>query len=132
MFFTNGISPRNTAPRSNGGYAKANHAKGGSHAAAKAASGAVARHDDRALRSAPQPQTVIVLTDDMVRDLFDAATIILDDGVVPVEGRRIGWKRTNRGPLGAIYANPLTGARFLFAPDLKRQGRMPVCIARLA
>ena len=84
------------------------------------------------IRSAPRQQTAVVLTDDMVRDMFARTTVFLEDGVVPVEGKLIGWKRTNRGPLGAIYANPETGARFLFAPDLRKQGTEPICIARLA
>ena len=75
---------------------------------------------------------IIVITDADVKDMFNRTTVILEDGVVPVTGRRIGWKRTNRGLLGAIYANPDTGARFLFAPDLRKKGAEPVCLAQLA
>ncbi|NYS26033.1 hypothetical protein HUK65_13685 [Rhodobacteraceae bacterium 2376] len=83
-------------------------------------------------RSAPRANAVVVFTDDMARDMFARTTVLLEDGVLPVKGKQIGWKRTNRGLLGAIYVNPNTGARFLFAPDLRKQCAEPTCIARLA
>lgn len=75
---------------------------------------------------------VVVITDDMVRDMFNRSTIVLEDGVVPVLGEFRGWKRTRRGLLGAVYENPNTKALFLFAPNLRKGGNEPICIARLA
>ena len=75
---------------------------------------------------------VVVITDDMVRDMFNRSTIVLEDGIVPVLGEFRGWKRTRRGLLGAVYENPNTKALFLFAPDLRKQGTEPICIARIA
>jgi hypothetical protein len=80
----------------------------------------------------PKPSQVVVLTDDMVKDMFANAIVHLNDGVVPVAGEIIGWQRTDAGCLGAIVVNKLTGARFLFGPDLSKGGRVPKLLARLA
>ena len=81
--------------------------------------------------SVPQHRPVQVLTDDMVKAMFARSTVHLNDGVVPVEAEIIGWQRTTAGCLGAIVLNRLTGARFLFGPDLGRGSAVPKLLARL-
>lgn len=80
----------------------------------------------------PVQQHVVVLTDDAVKAMFARATVVLHDGIVPVQGEIIGWKRTSAGCLGAIVINRLTGARFLYGPDLAKGGGVPRPLARLA
>lgn len=65
-------------------------------------------------QAAQQP---ILLTDDVVKAKLSKARLILTDGFIPVEGRIIGWQRTDKGSLGAIVVNPLTNGRFLFVVD---------------
>jgi hypothetical protein len=66
-----------------------------------------------------QPAKVIVgPSDEEVKSRFERFVPILSDGPVPVHGVRIGWKRTTAGPLGAIFANPVTNRRELWALDL--------------
>lgn len=67
----------------------------------------------------PKVRKPTVLTDETVRTMFARARIILKDGVVPVEGKVIGWKKTDAGPLGAIVVNPLTDNRYLFGIDFE-------------
>lgn len=78
----------------------------------------------------PHPRTA--LSDSAVRAMFARARVLLTDGAVPVEGVVIGWQRTSAGLLGAIVANPLTGARFLYGPDLATGGHKPRFLTRLA
>jgi hypothetical protein len=79
----------------------------------------------------PRRPAVFVLTDAEVKGVLTRSRVILRDGPVPVEGRIIGWKRTDAGPLGAVVANPITGARFLVGVDLASGGRRPRVLTRL-
>lgn len=66
---------------------------------------------------AARPPIVLAPSDDEVKRFFSRFSPVLNDGPVIARGKRIGWKRTNAGPLGAIYLNELTGRRFLFCID---------------
>lgn len=67
----------------------------------------------------PRPPRVILgPSDNEVKCRFSRFEPIMTDGPVPVRGTRIGWKRTDAGPLGAIYANPVSGRRELWGLDL--------------
>lgn len=63
-------------------------------------------------------KVIVGPSDDEVKHRFSRFEPIMSDGPVPVRGTRIGWKRTDVGPLGAIYANPLTARRELWVLDL--------------
>lgn len=77
----------------------------------------------------PRRGVIPHITDDTAKRTLSRARIILQDGPVPVEGQIIGWKRTHAGPLGAVVANPVTGARSLWGVDFAT-GR-PRPLARL-
>lgn len=70
-----------------------------------------------------------VLTDARAKAILAGARVILDDAGIPVEGIRIGWKTTAQGTTGAIFANPITKARFLVVVDFAN-GR-PRVLARI-
>jgi hypothetical protein len=75
----------------------------------------------RGLVVVPHQQSAKVIvgpSDEEVKSRFAHFAPVLSDGPVPVRGVRIGWKRTTAGPLGAIFANPLTNRRVLWALDL--------------
>lgn len=80
----------------------------------------------------PARQVIVGPSDDEVKAVFTRLRVIMHDdpaAPVPVEAKLVGWKRTNAGPLGAIFASPLTNRRELWALDLKT--RKPRCIAVL-
>lgn len=54
------------------------------------------------------------LTDTVAKSIFKANPPTLTDGPMKVEGVFVGWKRTDRDTLGAIFANPVTRRRFLY------------------
>ncbi len=80
--------------------------------------------------SARPPRVVVAASDDQVKRAFDHFRPILSDGPVPVQGKRIGWKTTAAGTLGAVYVNEITNQRTLWCLDF--QSRRPRQIAVLA
>ncbi|MEZ2145351.1 hypothetical protein AAE026_24120 [Bradyrhizobium sp. DN5] len=81
-------------------------------------------------RAPPATRVIVAPSDQEVKRTFSHFQPILDDGPVPVRGRRIGWKTTNAGSLGAIFVNELTGRRTLWVLDF--QSRRPRQLAVLA
>ena len=81
-------------------------------------------HQPKPFHKAQRPAAPVVLTDDIIKAMFQNATIILNDGVVPVAGKLIGWRRhAATGLLNGIVVNELTGNRFLYGPDLAKAGQ---------
>jgi hypothetical protein len=79
--------------------------------------------------SSPATRVIVAPSDDEVKRTLTRFQPVLGDGPVPVRGRRIGWKKTNAGPLGAIFVNELTGRRTLWVLDF--QSRRPRQLAVL-
>jgi hypothetical protein len=82
------------------------------------------------LPSGRSQNLVVIPSDDQIKRIFERFKPILADGPVPVQGKRIGWKQTNAGTLGAIYVNEITGQRSLWCLDF--QSHRPRQIAVLA
>ena len=61
---------------------------------------------------------IVVMSDDVCKRILSTTPIMLNDSFVRVQGRVIGWKRTNLGTLGAVVLNELSGQRFLFCVDI--------------
>ena len=78
----------------------------------------------------PHRRAVVVIPDADAKRILSYSRIMLNDGPYLVEGRVIGWKRTDAGPLGAVVANPVTGARSLWGVDFAT--RRPRPLKRLA
>ena len=70
-------------------------------------------------RTGPHRPTKVVVapSDDDVRRRLSRFRLIMSDGPVPVEAKLIGYRRTDAGALGGIFANPLTNRRELFGLD---------------
>lgn len=69
---------------------------------------------------AVQPARVVVAaSDDEVKRRLSRFRVVMDDGPVPVEAKLIGWQRTHAGSLAAIFANPLSNRRELWALDFR-------------
>lgn len=82
-------------------------------------------------RFRPAARIVVVApSDNEVKRVFSRFAPVLHDGPVPVRGRLVGWKNTNSGGLGAIFANELTGRRTLWVLDF--QSRRPRQLAVLS
>lgn len=68
-----------------------------------------------------------VLTDGMAKGILSRANLTWNDGGYRVQGRIIGWKRTDSGTLGAVVAYPVTGARHLWRVNLATGGAKHLC-----
>jgi hypothetical protein len=75
-------------------------------------------------------KVVVAPSDDEVRRILTRWRVIMKDGPVDVQAKLIGWRHTDAGPLGAIFANPLTNRRELWALDFAT--RRPRLLAVLA
>jgi len=64
-------------------------------------------------------RVVVAASDDEVKRKFERFHPVLNDGPVPVHGKRIGWATTKLGTLAAVFVNELTGRRELWVLDLK-------------
>jgi len=72
----------------------------------------------------PTSHVIVAPSNDDAKRIFERFRPLLDDGPVAVQGQLIGWKTTNAGSLGAVFVNPLTGKRTLWALDFRtRQPR---------
>lgn len=71
---------------------------------------------------------VVAPSDEDVRRIMKRARVIMKDGPVDVQGKLIGWKHTDAGPLGAIFANPLTNRRELWALDFSTRKPRPIAV----
>lgn len=74
------------------------------------------------------PNIVVAPSDEEVRKVMQRTRVVMKDGPVDVEGQLIGWKKTDAGPLGAIFANPLTNRRELWALDFTTRKPRPLAV----
>jgi len=63
----------------------------------------------------------------MAKRILSRANLSWNDGGLRVQGRIIGWKRTDSGTLGAVVAYPVTGARHLWRVNLTSGGAKHLC-----
>lgn len=81
-------------------------------------------------RPPKRPAEPTTLTDDRAKKILSRSELWARDSYgTRKRARRIGWKRLEKGTLGAIGAIPGTTERYLFAICFKT-GR-PFCVARL-
>lgn len=64
-------------------------------------------------------QPTVVIPDAEVKRRLGRSRIFLKDGLFPVQGKIIGWRRTAAGPLGAVVVNEVTDNRFLVGVNFK-------------
>ena len=68
-----------------------------------------------------------ILNDGKAKAILSRADLSWMDGGLRVQGRIIGWKRTDNGTLGAIVAYPITGARHLFRVNMNNGRAKHLC-----
>ncbi|WP_422050858.1 hypothetical protein [Shimia sp.] len=68
-----------------------------------------------------------VLTDGTAKRILRQSNLMWNDGGYRVQGKIIGWKRTDNNTLGAVVAYPYTGARHLWRVNMKTGGAKHLC-----